>query len=77
MPKSDRPLPVTGVVGTGACARSHVQVVFSVHTALRQLESTQTSPAEQSVLTVHALLQPTNVIGVGDTVTVGVGVFVA
>ena len=68
-PKTDGPLPVTGVLGVGV-ATVHVQVVLSVQEGLRHDPEIQTSPEEQSVLTVHPLLHE-------ERTGVGVGVALA
>jgi hypothetical protein len=66
-PRTDGPMPATGVFGV-AIATSHEQFVFSVQLAFRQELSIQTNPFEQSAFTVHPLLQSDNT---------GVGVFPA
>lgn len=70
-PRTDGPVPATGVCGVGAVVviTVHVQFVLSVQLAFRHAFSIHTNPDVQSELTVHALLQPDK-FGVG----VGVGV---
>ena len=56
---------MTGVLGVGV-ATVHVQVVLSVQEGLRHDPEIQTSPLEQSVLTVHPLLHEERTgVGVG------------
>lgn len=64
-PRIDGP-PETGIFGVGrASATGQTQLVSEVQDAFLHDPPIHTSPLIQSVLSVHELLQPTVVVGVG------------